>query len=141
LQQLRPGVAIGEIAIAAKEAIKATGYQLLGHVGHNVGLQVEEHPFLESSTAAGPDSKIKRNMVVAFFQGSIQAKQNLGIRLEDTAVITESGARMLTSETKPRYQAGGHRSHNRIRSKNANYLSQEPIFPVIEFFTSSPHVQ
>lgn len=97
LQQLRPGVAIGEIAIAAKEAIKATGYQLLGHVGHNVGLQVEEHPFLESSTAAGPDSKIKRNMVVAFFQGSIQAKQNLGIRLEDTAVITESGARMLTT--------------------------------------------
>ncbi|GAI72888.1 unnamed protein product, partial [marine sediment metagenome] len=25
------------------------------------------------------------------------AKQNLGIRLEDTAVITESGARMLTT--------------------------------------------
>lgn len=97
LQQLRPGVTTGEIQIAAEEATKATGYRLLAHVGHNIGLQVEEHPFLESSTAVGSDSKIERNMIVAFFQGSIQANQNLGIRLENTALITESGAKMLTT--------------------------------------------
>jgi len=97
LQLLRPGVTTGEVQIAAEEATKATGYRLLAHVGHNIGLQVEEHPFLESSTEAGSDSKIEKDMVVALFQGSIRAKQNLGIRLEDTVAITESGAKMLTT--------------------------------------------
>jgi len=34
-------------------------------------------------------------VVVAFFQDSIKAEQNLGIRLEDTVLVTSSGAEML----------------------------------------------
>ncbi len=97
LQKLRPGVSIREIETVAQEATKAAGHQLIGFVGHSIGLQVEEYPFLRVAGAPNPDLKIEKNMVVAFFQGSIQRKRNLGIRLEDTVVVTESGAKTLTT--------------------------------------------
>jgi len=97
LQKLRPGVSIQELQAVPREAVEAAGHRLVGHVGHNIGLQVEEHPFIMGAASPEQDSKIEKNMVVAFFQGSIRRERNLGIRLEDTVVVTESGAKMLTT--------------------------------------------
>ncbi len=96
LKELRPGVSIKELESAALKAARSSGHKLIGFVGHSIGLQVEEHPRLQSAGSSHPDLKIEKDMVVAFFQGSIQAKSNSGIRLEDTVLITESGAEMLT---------------------------------------------
>lgn len=99
LRKLRPGVSIQEIHAVAQGFLKAAGYSMVGYVGHSIGLQVEEHPFLVGAATPDLDSKIEKNMVLAFFQGSIKREGvlNLGLRLEDTVVITGSGAKMLTT--------------------------------------------
>jgi len=98
LQKLRPGLSVRELESLAQEATKTAGYSLLGHVGHSIGLQVEEHPWFMTKGLPYADVKIEKNMVLAIFQSSIERRgTNLGIRLEDTALITESGAKMLTN--------------------------------------------
>ncbi len=72
---------------------------------YSIGLNVEEYPFLRSTRPypygrdmTHPDIiRVEKNMVLAFFQSYIQSKQKLGIRLEDTVAITDSGAKMLTT--------------------------------------------
>ncbi len=96
-RKLQPGVSIKEIEEAAHERVGATGYRLIGHIGHSIGLIVEETPHLMTTKTPYPDAKIEKNMVITFFQSAIQSKINLGIRLEDTVLITDSGAKMLTN--------------------------------------------
>jgi len=98
LQKLCSGVSMQQIDAVARGAIKPSKYHLIGHVGHSIGLIVEEYPWLMTRGTPYPDTtKLKKNMVVAFLQSSIRSKRCFGIRLEDTAVITESGGKMLTS--------------------------------------------
>ena len=96
-RKLHPGVSVKEIEESAQEIVGAAGYRLIGHVGHSIGLMVEEHPELMTTGTPYPDAKIEENMVVTFFQSAIQSKTNLGVRLEDTVLITNSGAKMLTN--------------------------------------------
>ena len=97
LQKIRPGESIHELQEVPRKAAEAAGHGLVGHVGHNMGLQVEEHPFVMGAASPEQDREIKENNVLAFFQGSIKREQNLGIRLEDTVLVTDSGAKLLTN--------------------------------------------
>ncbi|HEB31657.1 MAG TPA: aminopeptidase P family protein [Spirochaetes bacterium] len=97
LAKLRPGVSFREIEAAVHEVTEPASHRLIGFVGHSLGLHVEELPRLESGSSSNQGSKIEKNMVVAFFQGSIKAGRNSGIRLEDTVLITGSGAELLTN--------------------------------------------
>ena len=67
-------------------------------MGHNIGLAVEERPFLVGGITPDPEAVIKKNNVLAFFQGSVKQKNvvNLGVRLEDTVLVTEEGGESLT---------------------------------------------
>jgi Xaa-Pro aminopeptidase len=96
MRQLRPGVSMQEIETTAQEITKTAGCQLIGHIGHGIGLKVEEHPRIRTIRTPYPNAKLKKNMVIAFFQSMIQSKRSLGIRLEDTVLVTESGAVSLT---------------------------------------------
>ena len=97
MRQLLPGVSMQEIETAAQQVTKVAGCQLIGHIGHSIGLKVEEHPRLRTIRTPYPNTRIKKNMIIAFFQSMIQSKRSLGIRLEDTVLVTESGAKSLTT--------------------------------------------
>ena len=96
LEKLLPGNSIKEIVASAHEVAKRYGYQVIGHVGHSIGLCVEEIPRLEISPRTDPDLKLEKDMTFAFFQGSLQRGRSTGIRLEDTVLIGESGPQILT---------------------------------------------
>jgi len=98
IENLRPGLAVDEAQALPREYAKAAGYSMVGHTGHNIGLGIEERPFLMGAASPAPNSKIEKNNVLAFFQGSIKHEGvvNLGIRLEDSVLITGTGAKLLT---------------------------------------------
>lgn len=99
LAKLRPGVTIDEIQSIPREFSKAAGYPMVGHMGHNVGLQVEEHPNLMETRAQKASGQIEAHNVLAFFQGSIKREGvlNLGLRLEDTILVTDQEPKVLTN--------------------------------------------
>jgi len=75
LRKLHRGVSIRELETTTREVTEANGSQLTVHLGHSIGLKVEEHPHLRSVRMSYPDLKIENNMVV----------------------VTKSGARALTT--------------------------------------------
>jgi len=99
-EKLCPGITISEIQSIPRDFTKSAGFPMVGPVvGHNVGLAVEEQPFLLRNGDSNVGAKIEKDNILAFFQCSIKhgKAMNLGIRLEDTILVTESGAKMLTS--------------------------------------------
>jgi len=58
-------------------------------VGHGIGLAVHEEPF--SGTAASPLSTLKPGSVFTLEPGLYYPSQNMGVRLEDSYVATQSG--------------------------------------------------
>lgn len=100
LEKLCPGITVNEIQAVPQEFTKTAGFPMVGGLmGHNVGLEVEEQPFLKRNGGSNPEVKIEKNNILAFFQCSVKHGKvlNLGIRLEDTILVTESGAKMLTT--------------------------------------------
>jgi Xaa-Pro aminopeptidase len=95
LEKLAPGVSMRDIIPVIKEVTRGSGMKLIGPIGHNVGLKVEERPFL-SARKAFQDVVIQKGMILSIFSGSLQANRSLGIRLEDTILVTDSGVKRLT---------------------------------------------
>jgi len=98
-QQLRPGLGVREADQIARKLIEEAGYgKQFGHgLGHGVGLQIHEPPRL-SKLGKG---KLAPGMIVTCEPG-IYLENEMGVRIEDMLVITESGARILTKAAKPR---------------------------------------
>ena len=97
LEKLNIGISVGEIEKMARDHVITEGYQLVGHVGHSIGLKVEERPFLDA-TRSNPDYMIQEGMLFAFCQALvIRGRNHLGVRLEDTALVTKSGLEILTN--------------------------------------------
>jgi Xaa-Pro aminopeptidase len=84
-----------EIDAVARELIAAAGYgERFGHgLGHGVGLEVHEGPRL--SPAAGEDPLRAGNVVTV--EPGVYLPGELGVRIEDLAVIDDSGARVLST--------------------------------------------
>ncbi len=95
---LKPGIDIKELVALATGTAKDAGYELVGPVGHGVGLRHSEYAHIEVSPRTDPDLVPRENMVFALFQGSLaRGDMSLGVRFEDTVLITGSGARVLTA--------------------------------------------
>lgn len=96
LDKIRPKAAIKEVEEAANKTAESLGCKLIGHVGHSIGLRTEEDPHLWSIKMPTP-KKLEKNMVLALFQSAAQMDQCVGPRLEDTLVVSDSGAKVLTA--------------------------------------------
>ncbi len=95
-EKVKHDAPIKEIEAAAYGVAKSAKCELIGHVGHSIGLRTEEDPHLWSARMPIPE-KIEANMAIVFFQTTIQSKGCIGPRVEDTLLVTKTGAKRLTT--------------------------------------------
>ncbi|HEX2172755.1 MAG TPA: M24 family metallopeptidase, partial [Dehalococcoidia bacterium] len=96
---LRAGPKAGEVDAISRDLIAAAGFgEEFGHsLGHGIGLEVHELPFLRTQ---GEDV-LEPNMVVTIEPGVYLPGWG-GVRIEDMAIVEPDGCRILTSAPKAR---------------------------------------
>jgi Xaa-Pro aminopeptidase len=94
LAAVEPGAGCAALDGIAREIISAAGHgDAFGHgLGHGVGLEVHEGPRL----AKGAPGTVAAGNVVTVEPG-IYLPGELGVRIEDLAIVGEDGTRVLTS--------------------------------------------
>ena len=74
---------------------KINGYDLIHSLGHGVGMEIHEPPYISSKS----ETLLKENMVVTNEPG-IYIPGKFGVRIEDTVQITKFGCISLTNSEK-----------------------------------------
>jgi Xaa-Pro aminopeptidase len=94
IQVMAPGVTAGEVELATVTLAEELGVheRLRHHVGHSIGLEGHEAPFLDR----GDEAVLEPGMVFTVEPG-VYVKELGGFRHSDTVVITENGNRLMTS--------------------------------------------
>jgi Xaa-Pro aminopeptidase len=97
LDAVKPGVACEELDAVARGIITAAGYgpRFLHRVGHGLGLDVHEEPYLVN----GNTMPLKPGMVFSDEPG-IYLEGNFGVRIEDAVVCTETGGKRLNEASR-----------------------------------------
>jgi len=94
-KDLREGASIRIISKNVENDFKLNGYDLIHSLGHGVGLEIHELPYINSKN----DNLLKENMIITNEPG-IYLPNNYGVRIEDTVLITKSGCINLTKSDK-----------------------------------------
>jgi Xaa-Pro aminopeptidase len=97
-QGLRPGLTGQQADTLARDVLTAVGYgeQFLHGTGHGLGLEIHEDPRLSKY---GAEHTLQPGMAVTVEPGVYISGWG-GVRIEDTVIITEEGARVLTTSHK-----------------------------------------
>jgi Xaa-Pro aminopeptidase len=90
---MSPGVPAGEVELATVQLAEQLGVaeKLRHHVGHSIGLEGHEAPFLDR----GDEAVLEPGMVFTVEPG-VYLKGLGGFRHSDTVVITPDGSRVMT---------------------------------------------
>jgi Xaa-Pro dipeptidase len=93
IEVLRPGLPVGEVELAVLRLAVDLGHEahLRHHVGHSIGLEGHEAPFLDR----GDPAVLEPGMVFTVEPG-IYLPSMGGFRHSDTVVITAEGSRVMT---------------------------------------------
>ena len=90
----KPGITGRQLDKVARDVIRKGGFgKCFGHsLGHGVGYEVHEAPY----AAKRDDTVLKPGMLVTIEPG-VYLEDNLGVRIEDLVLITESGCEVLSA--------------------------------------------
>nr|WP_297506151.1 Xaa-Pro dipeptidase PepQ [Thermococcus sp.] len=93
VEEARPGITAKELDTLVRDVIAEYGYgdYFIHSTGHGVGLEIHEWPRVSQQD----ETVLKPGMVITVEPGIYIPKFG-GVRIEDTIVITEKGARRLT---------------------------------------------
>jgi Xaa-Pro aminopeptidase len=89
IQKVRPGSTFAEITNAAREVVSRHGYDKYWQhgVSHFVGMSVHD---------VGTPDTLQPGMVLTIEPGLYLPEKNLGVRIEDSVLVTEQGCEVLT---------------------------------------------
>jgi Xaa-Pro aminopeptidase len=93
IEVMAPGVPVAEVELATARLAEELGVagNLRHHVGHSIGLEGHEAPFLDR----GDEAVLETGMVFTVEPG-VYIKDLGGFRHSDTVVITDAGRRVMT---------------------------------------------
>lgn len=95
LNDMKEGANMRILSRNVDSDFKLHGYSLNHALGHGVGLEIHEFPYINSKN----DNILKANMMVTNEPG-IYLPGEFGVRIEDTVLITKSGCINLTKSDK-----------------------------------------
>ena len=95
MEELKDGANVRLITKMVENDFKLNDYDLIHALGHGVGLEIHEPPFISSKN----DALLKENMVITNEPG-IYIPGKFGVRIEDTVQITKFGCISLTNSAK-----------------------------------------
>jgi Xaa-Pro dipeptidase len=90
LDALGPGALAGDVDATVRGAMADAGYEYPHHTGHGLGFRYHEEPRI----VPGARIVLEPGMVVALEPGAYL--DGLGVRVEQVAVVTEDGCRVLS---------------------------------------------
>lgn len=94
-EQYKDGASTRSLAKMVENDFKFHGYDLVHSLGHGVGLDIHEAPYISYNS----DTQLRENMVVTNEPG-IYLPGKFGVRIEDTVQITKFGCINLTKSEK-----------------------------------------
>ena len=95
LDQYKEGASTRQVTKMVENDFKLNGYDLIHSLGHGVGLEIHEPPYVGIRN----DTNLRENMVVTDEPG-IYIPGKFGVRIEDTVQITKFGCVSLTNSEK-----------------------------------------
>lgn len=94
-EQMKDGESTRLLTKMVENDFKLNGYDLIHSLGHGVGMEIHEAPYISYKS----DATLKENMIVTNEPG-IYLPGKFGVRIEDTVQITKFGCINLTNSEK-----------------------------------------